>query len=302
MLCRAAPGCRATLLVHMAAAPYPYDADPNRNEPAFFQGRDPTTGEGTRSRADRTFSAGGNYADDRVLIHVPPGFDPARPFRILLFFHGHLATLRRDVVGRYDIPGQVNASGRNVILIAPQLARDAIDSHPGKLIRQNGVADLLAEALPVVARETGLDPDRLARAPVVLAGFSGGNIAVVTALERGGIPGRIAGVILMDALFSEMDRYARWFEANDQRAFLFVLYGEATERNTDELIAAFRERNLRFAVRFPAGEIAGDANFFIRVETKHVDIPSDGPPRAPLAAILHRLPPFEAFALVPPTR
>lgn len=304
-VCAAAPSVPApdggvTRVIRLASAPFPYDADPRRREPPFFTARDPKTGEGMRTIAERRFRAGRHYADNRVLIHLPPGFDPAQPMRFLVFFHGHLATLARDVVGRYAIPRQVTASGRNVVLIAPQLARDAVDSHPGKLVRQNGLAELLADAANVVARETGMARERLARAPVILAGFSAGNVAVVTSLEKGGIGSRIAGVILLDALYDEMDRYAAWFARNDQRAFLAALYGASTARNTDDLMARFRDRGVPFLLRLPPGGIDGDDNLFLRVDTPHLKIPVEGPPPQPVAEILRRLPPFAEFAPVAP--
>src|SRR4051812_16164934 len=40
---------------------------------------------------------GGHYSDNRVLVHVPAGFDVHRPGVIVVFFHGHRATLERDV-------------------------------------------------------------------------------------------------------------------------------------------------------------------------------------------------------------
>ncbi len=29
------------------------------------------------------------FSDDRVLLHIPPGFDPKRPAVMVVFFHGH---------------------------------------------------------------------------------------------------------------------------------------------------------------------------------------------------------------------
>ncbi len=288
------------MLVRLPSAPFPYDADPRRGEPPFFTGRDPKSGERFRIRAKVRFMAGRHYSDGRVLIHIPPGFDPAKPLRFVVFFHGHRATLARDVAGRYGLPHQITASGRNVVLIAPQLAHDAIDSHPGKLARQNGLADLLAEAEAVVARETGADPERLSQAPVILSGFSGGYAAVASSLSKGGIGGRVSGIVLLDALFGAHDTFVSWFAANDQRAFLIVVYGASTVQSTDRLMADFRARDVTYALRWPVGELGEDDNLFLRVDTPHLDIPAKGPPMAPLAEVLRRLPPFESFARVPP--
>src|SRR5262245_10349154 len=59
-----------TKLVDFDAAPFPYEG-------------------GRRS-----------YHDRRVLLHIPKGFDARRPSVMVLFFHGHRATLERDVRDR----------------------------------------------------------------------------------------------------------------------------------------------------------------------------------------------------------
>jgi predicted peptidase len=32
------------------------------------------------------------FSDDRVLLHIPPNFDPKRPAVMVVFFHGHGAS------------------------------------------------------------------------------------------------------------------------------------------------------------------------------------------------------------------
>ena len=65
-------------------------------------------------------------------------------------------------------------------------------------------------------------------------------------------------------------------------------------------MTAFRDRGLPFALRWPRGPLGEAGNLFLRVDTPHLRIPAKGPPADPVAAILRRLPPFEAFALAPP--
>ena len=40
------------------------------------------------------------YSDNRVLLHIPPGFDAKRPAVMVVYFHGHGADLARDVRDR----------------------------------------------------------------------------------------------------------------------------------------------------------------------------------------------------------
>ena len=73
-----------------------------------------------------------HFGDPRVLLHIPPGFDANKPSVMIVFFHGHGATLSRDVRDRQQVPAQISASGVNAVLVAPQFAVDAADSSPGK--------------------------------------------------------------------------------------------------------------------------------------------------------------------------
>ena len=42
------------------------------------------------------------YSDQRVLLHIPKGFDPRRPALMVVFFHGNEATLERDVAAHRE--------------------------------------------------------------------------------------------------------------------------------------------------------------------------------------------------------
>ena len=67
------------------------------------------------------------YSDRSVLLAAPQSFDPARPGVIIVFFHGNMATLSRDVIARQQIVRQLADLGLNAVLVAPQLAVDAQD-------------------------------------------------------------------------------------------------------------------------------------------------------------------------------
>ena len=67
------------------------------------------------------------YSDRSVLLAAPQSFDPNQPGVIIVFFHGNMATLSRDVVARQQIVRQLADSGLNAVLVAPQLAVDAQD-------------------------------------------------------------------------------------------------------------------------------------------------------------------------------
>ena len=173
------------------------------------------------------------YSDRRSLVVVPPGFDPdpaKRPV-IVLFLHGNLATLRRDVVRRQRVPEQVERSGLNAVLVAPQLACDALDSSPGRFYEPGFLDAYLREAARRLAeRSRGrFTAEDAARWPVILVAYSGGYLAAAYALsEPSEASRRVRGVVLLDALFGEEARFAAWIGRAHARAFFVSAYSPSS--------------------------------------------------------------------------
>ena len=97
---RASPGARAipsriradieakTSLVDFETAPFPYhgtcrDRAGRSSMPAK------RAIAATSISAAMFFGKSQTFSDDRVLLHIPPGFDPTRPAVMVVFFHGH---------------------------------------------------------------------------------------------------------------------------------------------------------------------------------------------------------------------
>src|SRR4029077_14762955 len=78
------------------------------------------------------------YSDNRGLMHVPETFDARKPGVIVGVFHGHGATLERDVRDRQLVPQQISDSGVNAVLLAPQFAVNAADSSAGDFWQHGG--------------------------------------------------------------------------------------------------------------------------------------------------------------------
>ena len=164
-----------TQIVAFASSPFPYRGMvPGQGKPFL----DVVEGE----RRGHTSPRGGiyweehTYSDRRVLLHVPKGFDMKRPAVVVVFLHGNLARLERDVRDRQQVPRQVAESGLNAVLVAPQFAVDALDSSAGRFWEPGAFAQFLDEAAGRLAQLVG---DREARPtfaslPVVLIAYSGG--------------------------------------------------------------------------------------------------------------------------------
>ncbi|MGE0154713.1 MAG: hypothetical protein AB7R90_19000 [Reyranellaceae bacterium] len=273
----------------LASAPFPYDGPTPDGSRPFFDTRDPRTRQRAHTTGDgAVLPEHPHYTDDRVLFHLPPGFDPARPFEILVFFHGHGSEIERSVGQDMDLPGQVDRARRNLVLIAPQLAREAPDSSPGKLGQPDGLKNLLDEAAPLLAQRSGGKEEAFRAAPVILSAFSGGYRSVAFSLARGGAEERIRGVLLLDAVYGDIRHFADWMLRHWHDGFFVGLAGPSTRQGQEELRAVLAQRQRRPRGWLPA-RIRPGVQALVEVATEHTELPKAGPPPWPLLTMLRRL-------------
>lgn len=251
-----------TQLVAFDASPFPYRGFiPDTTRP-FLDARDGKRRGHTTGRGD-VYWEETTYSDRRSLLYLPQGFDPSRPVMILLFLHGQGATLERDVVLRQAVSRQVDESGKNIALVAPQLAVDALDSSAGNFWRGGHFARYLDEAAERLMRLYG---NRSAGrgfnlAPVTIAAYSGGYLSAAYALERGGANHRVNGLILLDALYGEEPKFAAWFAARRRQAFLLSAFTESTKDENATLQGLLTKRRIPFARSVPKALTPGTACF-----------------------------------------
>lgn len=291
VLCQDRPKrCTVTLLARLDAAPFPYKPGPDED---FWTGKN-TQGEPYRAFRDRRFPRTPHFVDDRVLIHVTPHRPSGGPRMIVLYLHGHNVSLKRDVIDRRKIVDQVNASGRNIVLIAPQMAWRAIDSHPGKLGKEGGVARLVTAALAALKEGGGPQAPAMpavsgdATAPVIVVAYSGGWRAALWAAARGGLGDRLRGVLLLDAFFGPVERWAEWKEADDgAKAFLVGISGTRGAAKAGRLEGRFLTSGATVTKRLPMK--LTDQTVLVDTLTAHETLSVDGPPRWPIAEVLKRV-------------
>ena len=262
-----------TQLVPFNASAFPYRGFLPSSTKPFLDVRDGVRRGHTSLRGD-VYWEDTNYSDRRSLLYLPPGFDPARPVLIVLYLHGQGATLERDVMVRQAVPRQIADTGLNIALVAPQLALDAGDSSAGNFWRGGHFALYLDEAAERLMRLQGnRDSGRSFNlASVVMVAYSGGYHSAAYALERGGANHRIKGVILMDALYGDEDKFANWFAARRQQAFLLSAYTDSTKDENATLQGLLTKKRIRFTRGLPRSLSPGTAAF---VPTGGLDMHGD---------------------------
>jgi len=233
-----------TTLVSMKSSAFPYFGN-NPASDAPFLNISKGDRRGHRSYSGRVYWQDETYSDSRVLVHVPEHFDVRKPGVIVVFFHGNGATLERDVRDRQLVPKQITDSGANAILLAPQMAVDAADSSAGKFWQPGGLKRFMEESANHLARLTG-DPNSaraFANMPIVIVGYSGGFLPTAWSLEVGGISDRVRGVVLLDAVYGEMDKFASWIESH-RSGFFVSAYTRYTARRDRELMSMLRQKGI----------------------------------------------------------
>lgn len=280
-----------TFITALGNAPYPVgpNAVDHRGLP-FWHGVEPASGQRFRQLdEERRYTEAAVYSDARVLFHATRGFDPAKPFRIVLFLHGHGSEIEATVARHLDIPGQLDRAGVNAVLVAPQLALDARESAPGKFVEPGRAAAFMDEAEAVLRTMVGGDAAAWRRAPIVIAAYSGGYRTAGQIISRGGIEARVEGLIMLDAFFADAGLYAGWLARHHQRAFLYALYTRSSLEETTLLKTNLMERNIPYATRDDGSPLAGIR--LIEVDTPHGEVAQKGPPAEPIGALLRRLQP-----------
>jgi hypothetical protein len=273
-----------TRLVDFESAPFPYHGVVPGSGRAFLNSGSHTSFRGKTLWESQTFS------DDRVLLHIPSGFDPSRPAVMVVFFHGHGAILGRDVRDRQQVPEQITAAGANAVLVAPQFAVDAADSSAGKFWEPNGFKRFLDEAAIKLAYMYG-DPRSqaaFAKMPIVLVAYSGGFGPTLSVLDRGGVRSRIHGLVLLDALYAGIDKFADWI-ADNRSAFFISSYTPHTAHHNADLQRLLRERAVAYGSDLRRAHLQGTVTFLPAGPVSHRDFVTHAWSDNPIKDVLARM-------------
>jgi hypothetical protein len=229
------------------------------------------------------------YSDRTVLLGAPQSFDPARPGVIIVFFHGNQATLSRDVIARQQIVRQLADSGLNGVLVAPQLAVDAPDSSAGKFWSPGGFAAFLNEAEGKLGDFYPNARGAFRRMPVVIVAYSGGYLPAVYSLTVGGAQGRIRGLVLLDALYGERDKFVSWVEGPGRNASFVSAYSTSSREGNMAVEAELQQAGLKTQDGLPSTLQPGDIAFVDAGAVDHNDFVTSAWGGAPLRDIFSRI-------------
>ena len=279
-----------TKLVEFENGPFPYHGVvPSTERPFLDVNEDGRRGHrtfnGTVYWEDKT------YGDRRTLLHVPRGFDVRRPALMVVFLHGHGATLQRDVIDRQRVPEQVSESGVNAVLVAPQLAADAADFEVPANCGSTAVSAATCRKPRTNWSKLHGDPRSkqvFDTMPIVIVAYSGGYMTAASCIRHGGAGERVRGVVLLDALYGDIDTFASWISSR-QKAFFVSAFANSTRGHNSELQEILKGRDVSFNTSLK-GQLRGTVSFISTApETEHRDFVTRAWAHHPVKDLLLRL-------------
>lgn len=280
-----------TALIPFAAAPFPYNGTvPATGEPflnVFENGR-----RGHRTARGGVLWESTTFGDNRVLLHIPRGFDVTKPAVMVVFFHGHGAELTRDVLNRQNVPEQITRAGMNAVLVAPQFAVDAADSSAGRFWEPGGFVRFIKEA---GAKLAALDNNPAAAArygnlPVIIVAYSGGYVPAASVIRQGGLGRKLKGLVLMDGLYGEMDDFIH-FIRNSKSSFFISSYTASTRRQNLALAQTLKAQHIPYdtTIRKNLWRRGGVALIETESTVRHRDFVTEAWTGNPISDILDKL-------------
>jgi hypothetical protein len=282
-----------TQVMEFESAPFPYDGkNPITGRPffdVFFDGS-----FGKRGARGHVYWENESYTDSRVLLSIPRGFDIRKPAVIVVFFHGHGATIERDVRDRQQVAAQITRSDANAVVVAPQFAVDAADSSPGAFWEPGFFDEFLSEASEQFALMLG-QPKTVRtffRMPVIFISYSGGFVPTAWALRLGHLKDRLRGIVLMDSLYGELEHFEKWVLTNRRGFFISGYLGSTRARNL-ELQRDLADKGITIQKSLDGVIKPGSVVFLPgHAEDSHRDYVTQAWTADPIADILNRLPQY----------
>ena len=185
-----------------------------------------------------------HYSDSSVLIFVPPHFKTGKHVDVVFWFHGWRNNIDTAAV-YFELINQFVASNRNAVLVFAETAKDAPDSYGGKLEQATVFKNLLNDVLHKLKTEK-IITKKAKPGNIVLAGHSGAFRVMAHVLQNGGA--EVKQVILFDGLYSQVDKYTAWIQADASHQFinLYTNKGGGTDEVSEKMIQQLKEKNIPF--------------------------------------------------------
>jgi len=203
----------------------------------------PDTGRSNGHRYNnKLYPAAEHYSDSSVLIIVPAQLEAAKQVDVIFWFHGWRNNIDSSAI-YFELSKQFLASNRNAVLVFPESAKNSPDSYGGKLEQKDIFRFLLNDVLNKLKKEKVIGKKAVA-GNIVLAGHSGAFRVMAHILQNGAV--EVKQVILFDGLYSQVDKYTNWIQADTSHRFIniYTNKGGGTDEVSSVMMKLLREKNI----------------------------------------------------------
>lgn len=190
------------------------------------------------------YNAAEHYSDSSVLIIVPAGLKAKKQVDLVFWFHGWRNTID-SAANYFELVKQFIASGRNAVLAILETAKNSPDSYGGKLEKKDIFKNLVKDVIDKLKNEKVIGKKAEA-GNIILAGHSGAFRVMVHILQNGGM--EVKQVLLFDGLYSQVDKYTAWIQADEAHRFLHIYTnrGGGTDEVSVQMMKGLGEKNIPF--------------------------------------------------------
>ncbi len=205
----------------------------------------PDTGRAKGHVYDKvSYTAAEHYSDSSVLIIVPADLKAKKQVDLVFWFHGWRNSIDSSVA-YFELARQFMAANKNAVLVLPESAKNSPDSYGGKLEKPGIFKNLVKDVLAKLKKEK-LAGKKGRAGNIMLAGHSGAFRVMAHILQNGGV--EIKQVILFDGLYSQVDKYTAWIEADSSHRFLnlYTNKGGGTDEVSVEMMQLLHNRGIPF--------------------------------------------------------
>ena len=124
--------------------------------------------------------------------------------------------------------------------------------------------------------------------PIVIVAYSGGFGTTLSVLDRGGVRSRVRGLVLLDALYAGIDKFADWI-ADNRSTFFVSSYTPHTAHHNADLQRLLRERSVSYSSELRRGHLQGMVTFLPAGPVSHRDFVTHAWSDNPIKDILARM-------------
>lgn len=185
----------------------------------------------------KVYATAEHYADSSTYVFVPDYFNKAKPYVLVLYFHGWNNNIDTALL-QYQLQQQFYDAHQNAIFIFPESAKNAPDSYGGKW-EQPGEFNWYMQELNLFLKEKGLITGQFTKPSLILAGHSGAYRVMSYILLY--TYHTCKGTILFDALYGQTEKFSMYLKMHPSSRLINIYTDNGgTLQNSKDLEACFK--------------------------------------------------------------